>query len=161
MRQAIEPTGSRSQAAGDSTISALGWAADQIHYDHGVSLYVDGVVNLRDLFPSIEQADRPDLYRQLIRLYKRVGVRVLDRLRGSYAIAIWDSESRRLLMAVDPFGTRTLFYSSVGNAFAFTPRLPALMSWDKFQSEIDPNTIYFYLNHAFCQIGRASCRERV
>jgi asparagine synthase (glutamine-hydrolysing) len=45
----------------------------------------------------------------LAAVYRRWGVDMLERLRGRFALAIWDAEQRTGVLAVDPLGVRSLF----------------------------------------------------
>ena len=47
------------------------------------------------------------------------GESCVDRLVGPYAFAIWDPDTRRLILARDPIGERPLYYQVSGEAFAF------------------------------------------
>ncbi len=44
------------------------------------------------------------------------GAEVVSRLRGMFAFLIWDTETRRLFGARDPFGIKPLFYATVRTA---------------------------------------------
>jgi asparagine synthase (glutamine-hydrolysing) len=46
----------------------------------------------------------------LLETYARVGKDVVHRLRGMYAFAIWDTWTRELFCARDPFGIKPFFY---------------------------------------------------
>src|SRR5216684_7461822 len=46
----------------------------------------------------------------LLETYARVGKDVVHRLRGMFAFAIWDTVSRELFCARDPFGIKPFFY---------------------------------------------------
>jgi asparagine synthase (glutamine-hydrolysing) len=48
----------------------------------------------------------------IIAAYHYWGADALSRLRGMFAFALWDTESRELLCARDPFGIKPLFYAT-------------------------------------------------
>ena len=52
----------------------------------------------------------------LVHLYEDEGPAFVRRLRGMYAIAVWDAPRRRLVLARDPFGIKPLFYRVDGDA---------------------------------------------
>src|SRR5438128_1301024 len=52
----------------------------------------------------------------LVHLYEEHGVGFAERLRGMFAVAIWDARRRRLVLARDPYGIKPLYYRHVGGA---------------------------------------------
>src|SRR3954451_4976046 len=50
----------------------------------------------------------------LVHLYEQHGLDFAERLRGMFAIAIWDAPRRRLVLARDRFGIKPLLYRHVG-----------------------------------------------
>jgi asparagine synthase (glutamine-hydrolysing) len=81
--------------------------------------------------------------------YGTKGEDFLRDLRGSFRLALWDSERQKLLLAVDPFGTRPLYYSCVKGVLVFAPRIACFSTQPEISKEIDPNVLYFYVNHSF------------
>ena len=57
----------------------------------------------------------------IVNLYLRDGEEFLHRLRGIFALAIWDAEKEELLLARDGFGVKPLYYSE--NKTGFFPIL--------------------------------------
>ena len=52
--------------------------------------------------------------------YHHWGADVVRHLRGMFGFAIWDTETKQLFLARDPFGIKPLFYATTeaGTAFA-------------------------------------------
>jgi asparagine synthase (glutamine-hydrolysing) len=62
----------------------------------------------------------------LVHLYEEHGAGFVTRLRGMFALALWDSRRRRLVLARDPFGIKPLYYRSNRGVLAFASELGAL-----------------------------------
>lgn len=56
------------------------------------------------------------------------GLSALSRMRGMFALALWDEESQTLTLARDPFGIKPLYYSRNGTTFLFASELRALLA---------------------------------
>jgi len=64
----------------------------------------------------------------ILPLYERYGLDFLDRLRGMYAIAIYEKSSSRLILARDVFGIKPLYYVERDGIFAFASELSPLLA---------------------------------
>ena len=64
----------------------------------------------------------------LLALYAREGERMLPRLRGMFALAIWDARSHELFLARDPYGIKPLFYAETGDGFVFASQVKAILA---------------------------------
>src|SRR3954452_16491314 len=79
-------------------------------------------------------------------LYEHHGLAAFARLRGMFAIALWDARGRRLVLARDRFGIKPLFHARLRDgAFAFASELSALAQAPGFPAELDPAAIDAYL----------------
>ena len=81
----------------------------------------------------------------VVHLYEDEGVDCLERLRGMFALALWDSRSRRLVLARDAFGIKPLYWSERPEGIAFASELKALMRDPAFSRELDPAALEAYL----------------
>src|SRR5215469_15762379 len=57
------------------------------------------------------------------------GPKILSRLRGMFALAIWDRRARRLTLARDRLGKKPLYYSASRNELLFGSEIKALLAW--------------------------------
>ncbi|MEP7198227.1 MAG: asparagine synthase (glutamine-hydrolyzing) [Chloroflexota bacterium] len=55
----------------------------------------------------------------IVHAYEEWGDECIARLRGMFAIALWDAQRQRLLLARDRFGVKPLYYAQRDGAFAF------------------------------------------
>jgi asparagine synthase (glutamine-hydrolysing) len=62
----------------------------------------------------------------LVHLYEEHGVGFAERLRGMFAVAIWDAPRRRLVLARDPYGIKPLYYRHSGAELHFASELRSL-----------------------------------
>lgn len=82
-------------------------------------------------------------------LYAQEGVQCFRRLRGGFAVALWDRRHRTLLLAVDPFGIKRLFYTTSTGATAFASRPSLLVGAPGVSGEPEPNALFAYLAFGF------------
>jgi asparagine synthase (glutamine-hydrolysing) len=81
----------------------------------------------------------------LVHLYEEHGEGFVERLRGMFAIALWDARAGRLLLARDRFGIKPLYYRHVDGELAFASELKAMLELPGFSREIDPRAVSAYL----------------
>src|SRR3954451_4073897 len=79
-------------------------------------------------------------------LYEEHGLDAFERLRGMFAIALWDARERRLVLARDRFGIKPLFHAPLRDGtFAFASELRALARVPGFARELDPAALDAFL----------------
>jgi len=76
----------------------------------------------------------------LLHLYEEQGDSFAARLRGMFAVAIWDASRRRLVLARDRFGIKPLYYRHADGELAFASELRALP-----RGEIDLDALESFL----------------
>jgi asparagine synthase (glutamine-hydrolysing) len=77
--------------------------------------------------------------------YEEWGDAFLGRLRGMFALAVWDREAERLLLARDRFGIKPLFYAARGGTLSFASELGALAHAPGFSRTLDPDALEAFL----------------
>ncbi|HET7454337.1 MAG TPA: asparagine synthase (glutamine-hydrolyzing) [Solirubrobacterales bacterium] len=81
----------------------------------------------------------------LVHAYEEWGEAFVERLRGMFAIALWDKRRQRLLLARDRFGIKPLYYREAGGGLSFASELKAMLEQPGFSREIDPQAVAAYL----------------
>lgn len=64
----------------------------------------------------------------IVHLYDRYGDRFVEHLNGQFAIAVWDAERRRLVLARDRAGIRPLFYTRARGRTWFASEIKSLLA---------------------------------
>jgi asparagine synthase (glutamine-hydrolysing) len=81
----------------------------------------------------------------VLALYAREGAAMLPRLRGMFALAIWDGREKSLLLARDPLGIKPLYLSTQDGCLRFASQVKALERGGAISMEIDPAGVAGFL----------------
>ena len=92
------------------------------------------IYNYRELAHSLARAGHTFHTRSdtevLVHGYEEWGAGVWERLRGMFAVAVWDARRGRLTLARDRFGIKPLYYRDQGGELSFASELDALPHGD-------------------------------
>lgn len=125
-----------------------GW--DKSFVDHQVHLCLNGFAAPEGSGSAMSNSrNRDPQGRAIIDLYRRHGNDFVSHLRGSFALALWDGQQRSVILATDHFGTRSIYHGLADGRIAFAPRISAFADASEFRRIVEPNSLYFYLNHCF------------
>ena len=69
--------------------------------------------------------------------YEQWGIAGLARLNGMYALAVWDSTRRVLVIARDPFGVKPLYHWDDGTTLLFGSEIRAILCSPSVRREVD------------------------
>jgi asparagine synthase (glutamine-hydrolysing) len=81
----------------------------------------------------------------LVHLYEEAQDRMVDRLRGIFAFAIYDSRRHRILLARDRFGVKPLFYARLGDVWLFASEIKAILATSGFRPSVDRQACFDFL----------------
>jgi asparagine synthase (glutamine-hydrolysing) len=90
--------------------------------------------------------------------YEQWGDDVIARLRGMFALALWDEKRRRLLLARDHLGVKPLYYALHGDRLAFASETRALLPTLAKAAEPDVDALFGFLRHGYVQGSRSIWR---
>lgn len=79
-------------------------------------------------------------------LYQREGPAMLQRLRGMFTFAIWDSSAKQIFLARDRIGVKPLYYAQLGDCLLFASEPKALLEHPEVDRSIDPVALDAYLS---------------
>jgi asparagine synthase (glutamine-hydrolysing) len=75
----------------------------------------------------------------VLHLYEDLGPECLSRLRGMFALALWEKKRKRLMLARDRFGIKPLYYvQTCGGELIFGSEVKALIASGTYQPSLDP-----------------------
>jgi asparagine synthase (glutamine-hydrolysing) len=77
--------------------------------------------------------------------YEEWGDLFARRLRGMFAIGLWDDRRRRLLLVRDRLGKKPLYHGGSPGCFLFASELKPFTAWPGFTRELDPEALAAYL----------------
>jgi asparagine synthase (glutamine-hydrolysing) len=111
--------------------------------DGRLSIVFNGeIYNFRELRSGLEAAGHKFFSASdtevLLHLYSVHRERMVEKLRGMYAFAIWDQERDGLFLARDPFGIKPLYYSDGGGILRFASEVKALLRGDGIDTSPEP-----------------------
>lgn len=81
--------------------------------------------------------------------YEQWGDALFPRLRGMFALAIWDGARSRMLLARDRLGEKPLFITQDSEKVLFASTTNAILAYDQKPRAINPDAIVCYLAHSF------------
>ena len=85
----------------------------------------------------------------LLHGWRAWGERMVERLRGMFAFALWDADSERLLLARDPYGKKPLFLQARDGRLLFASEIKALLAAPDVPATIDRRAIWSYLLYRY------------
>lgn len=85
----------------------------------------------------------------LVNGYRKWGCELFAKLIGMFAIGIWDSERKRLVLARDRFGEKPLYYADRADALVFGSEIKALLTWPGMPRRPDMAALHDYLSFGF------------
>ncbi len=78
-------------------------------------------------------------------LYQKYGKNFADKLRGTFAFALWDGPNKNLYILTDPYGLKPVVYSEHDNGLYAASRIKQLLWADPSLTKINPDAIFHYL----------------
>jgi asparagine synthase (glutamine-hydrolysing) len=94
----------------------------------------------------------------LVHAYEEYGERFLERIRGMFAMAIWDARRRLLIAGRDRAGEKPLYYTLTGEGLLLASEIKALLSRREVGRELDPEAIDEFLTYEYVVAPRTIFR---
>jgi len=133
------------------SIQDLNVTGRQPMHHHGLTIVFNGeIYNHMELRKEYGlHAESNSDTKTLLMLFELMGMRMLDKLDGMFAFAIYDQFRNELFLARDRAGKKPLYLFNHGNGFAFSSELNILNQM--FRPEIDYSSLsaYLYLGYHY------------
>ena len=81
----------------------------------------------------------------ILHLYEERGLDFLQDLEGDYAIALWDADRERLVLARDRAGVKPLYFYHHNGRFIFASEIKAILKHPSVTPEVNEEALYHYL----------------
>jgi asparagine synthase (glutamine-hydrolysing) len=81
----------------------------------------------------------------IVHLYEELGLGFLEKLRGMFAMAVWDGTSERLVLARDRLGKKPVVYAELPEGLVFASELGALLADPAVDRTLDLEALDAYL----------------
>jgi asparagine synthase (glutamine-hydrolysing) len=82
-------------------------------------------------------------------LYEDFDEDFVARLRGMFAIAVWDIRQQKLLLARDRFGIKPLYYWQDGSDLYFGSELKCLLAVDRYDRRLNPQAAWDFFTYKY------------
>jgi asparagine synthase (glutamine-hydrolysing) len=111
------------------------------------------IYNFQDLRKGLEK--KGHLFKShsdtevILHAYEEWDVECLNRFRGMFALAIWDSNLRRLFMARDRLGKKPLVYFHKGGHLIFASEIKAILQGPDIERKVNLYALHNYLTYQY------------
>ena len=147
MAEALAHRGADGIALLDPAVAAGPAGPLQIAFDGDLVNGAEVAGELRALSRGVDGASQADL---VLAAWAEWGPGCLERLDGTFALAVWDQRSRRLVCARDRFGFKPLYYTVAVGRFRFASEIKALLAAGDVPREPNDVRVLQYLAHGVC-----------
>ncbi|MDC0857269.1 asparagine synthase (glutamine-hydrolyzing) [Rickettsiales bacterium] len=85
----------------------------------------------------------------ILHLYEKYNTNFSDKIRGMYALALYDVQKRQLVLSRDHYGIKPLYFSILNNATIFASNTKAILNSKLLSKEALPDKAYELLQARF------------
>jgi asparagine synthase (glutamine-hydrolysing) len=90
----------------------------------------------------------------IVHAYEEYGLNFLSKMRGMFAIALWDKKTKKLILARDRVGKKPLYYYMNNKIFAFASEIKALLQLNEIPRDIDRFALDEYFTYQYIPAPR-------
>jgi asparagine synthase (glutamine-hydrolysing) len=104
---------------------------------------------LRELLPSdIELISNTDT-EVILELWSVFGVKLLPKMRGMFALSIWDHDTKQMILARDHLGIKPLYYWQKNKQFVFASEMKGILASGLVDKKLNPKALNQYLANGY------------
>src|SRR5256886_16250930 len=81
----------------------------------------------------------------ILHLYEERGLDFVHEIEGDFAIALWDADRERLVLARDRAGVKPLYFSHQSGRFIFASEIKAILEHPSVTTGVNEEALYHYL----------------
>lgn len=122
--------------------------------DHSVALVANGeIYNFIELRESLKA--RGHIFstgsdcETIAHLYEEYGLHFVDHLRGMFAVALWDGNKKRLIIARDRMGEKPLYLYENDGRILFASEMKALLKSGEISFQLEPGAVCDYFHYDY------------
>ena len=122
-------------------------------YEHLAIIYNGEVYNFKDIRQELilegYSFDSNSDTEVILKSYHFWGVHCVERFRGMFAFAIYNSEKQEIVVFRDRAGVKPLYYFQTDDVLIFSSELKPLLSYPGFNKDIDFEAVSSYLQFGY------------
>lgn len=81
--------------------------------------------------------------------YEEYGTKIVDKLRGMFAFAIWDEKKQSLFAARDFFGIKPFYYAVIDGHLVFASEIKSILEFPGYKKEVNLDALEQYLSFQY------------
>lgn len=89
----------------------------------------------------------------ILECYRHFGVTAFEKFRGMWALALYDTQTKTVVLSRDPFGIKPLYYGIYEGALYFASEPKALKACNDYFKEVDEVSVDLFITHGYLDRG--------
>ena len=118
-----------------------------------VIVYNGEIYNFQDIKKRLEEKGHRFISRTdsetVLHSYEEFDESCLKYFNGMFAFAIWDSNKKKLFLAVDRVGIKPIYYIKIKDKFLFASEIKSLLQYEEVKREVNEKALTKYLTFRY------------
>lgn len=85
----------------------------------------------------------------LVHGFEEWGEELLNKLRGMFAFAVWNTKEKSLFLARDFFGIKPMHYTTVNGHFVYASEIKSILDFPGFEKKLNKNALNNYISYEY------------